>query len=94
MKKIFGILSVLFILSSCNGGTVRQGSMDEEVTQIIEGCEYIYSSGIGLRSRVHKGNCSNPIHKCNCGDIDTVFVSLPVDSAEIAVGYLRSRSDI
>lgn len=35
--------------------------------KVIEGCEYFVVDGY-LRSinLVHKGNCSNPIHKCIC----------------------------
>lgn len=39
----------------------------QEVT--IEGCQYIYvdenPGNFRLYSITHKGNCNNPIHKCN-----------------------------
>lgn len=50
----------------CDGGTTRIENKDSYATIIVEGCEYMYKEGVGFRSLVHKGNCTNEIHKCNC----------------------------
>ena len=44
----------------------RIENKDSYATVIVEGCEYMYKEGVGFRSLVHKGNCTNEIHKCNC----------------------------
>ena len=90
MKNLIVTLFVLSIaLISCDGGTVKRKTMDEFVTVIIEDCEYMYHAGIGYRSMVHKGNCANPIH--DCSKTDTLVVQGPIDSAEVAIGYLRTN---
>jgi hypothetical protein len=50
----------------CDGGTTKIETKDSYVTVVIESCEYMYKEGVGYRSLVHKGNCTNEIHKCNC----------------------------
>jgi len=59
------------LLTSCRNkpevaNTVNSGKRVFTVIK-IDGCEYI-SEGLGLNDAVltHKGNCSNPIHNCNC----------------------------
>lgn len=90
MKNLILTLFVLSIaLISCDGGTVKQKTMDEFVTIVVEHCEYIYHEDIGLRSMVHKGNCINPIH--DCSKTDTLIIQGPIDSAEVAIGYLRTN---
>lgn len=69
MKKVFVFLIILFF--SCNihytddnSNIVKENSIK---TVVYDGCEYlmfITYGGVGVLS--HKGNCSNPIHKCNC----------------------------
>ena len=50
MKNLIITLFVLSIaLVSCDGGTVRQKSMDEFATVVIENCEYIYHEGNGYK---------------------------------------------
>jgi len=75
---IFMTISLLSCTSEKNpqgvmGSTqwVKEDAIKKKHTVLtIDGCEYIHSSvsygqagGLGL---THKGNCSNPIHKCNC----------------------------
>ena len=50
----------------CDGGTTKIETKDNYVTVVVESCEYMYKEGVGYRSLVHKGNCTNEIHKCNC----------------------------
>ena len=90
MKNLIITLFVLSIaLVSCDGGTVIQKSMDEFATVVIENCEYIYHEGNGYKSMTHKGNCSNSIHKCLN---DTIYITKPIDSVEVAIGYLRKNN--
>lgn len=83
-KKILLAVTILMLLS-CNSPDKyeekKENGMNYTV-MIIEGCEYIwykddYNYGQTL---AHKGNCANSIH-----------YQYQIDSAEIAVGYLRSN---
>lgn len=67
-NKYFLILLTFFAFG-CNGGTTKIESKDTYVIVIVEGCEYMYKEGVGYKSFVHKGNCKNEIHKCNCSKI-------------------------
>jgi len=64
MKNIT-YFTLLLLLCSCDGGTVRTESINTFATVIVEDCEYIYKEKIGFRSLVHKGNCKNVFHKFN-----------------------------
>ena len=65
--KSYTLYTLLVAFSfGCAGGTTRIENKDSYVTVIVEGCEYMYKETIGLRGLVHKGNCTNEIHKCNC----------------------------
>ena len=68
MKNLIkcGFIAVVIFFYSCNGGTIKTENINDFATIIVEDCEYMYKSKVGYRSLVHKGNCKNPIHKCNC----------------------------
>lgn len=68
MKNLikYGFIAIVICFWSCNGGAAKTENTNNFETIIVEDCEYIYKIGIGYRSLVHKGNCKNPIHKCNC----------------------------
>lgn len=83
MKHIIIIIGILISisLSSCDedqgfgGGTdwVKESSITNTYKTVkLDGCEYIYvsvnSGYAGALGLTHKGNCSNPIHKCKCND--------------------------
>ena len=65
-KVCFYILLVAF--TSCTTEVVvteqeKQKEKEKEYEVImLDGCEYYK----GWRKMAHKGNCKNPIHKCNC----------------------------
>ena len=66
MKNILLILSVLF-LASCKSTEERVSDMNFK-TITVHDCEYILAKapqGDFGWVMSHKGNCSNPIHKCN-----------------------------
>jgi hypothetical protein len=60
------IVLVAFMFTACNGGTKIEDTMGNYVTVTIEGCEYMHHEVVGKEGLVHKGNCSNEIHICNC----------------------------
>lgn len=64
LSNAFYTLLVAFAFG-CDGGTTKIETKDSYVTIVIESCEYMYKEGVGYRSLVHKGNCTNEIHKCN-----------------------------
>ena len=79
MKKVF-ILSIIFLIIFCsctnnqsneNSTTITtQADGVGELTVVkIDGCEYFQNyTRDGHYVYTHKGNCTNPIHKCKCGD--------------------------
>ena len=70
------LLVALVVLVGCDDNhtsfdsqkTVKPGI--KELT--LEGCQYLFmENGVSINSRyamtlTHKGNCTNPIHQCNC----------------------------
>lgn len=70
MKK----LSILFLVTflSCqqtneNGASyIYATDLNPQRIVIVEGCEYFKINEYTSYTYVHKGNCSNPVHKCNC----------------------------
>jgi hypothetical protein len=60
MKKIIIVLICVSFLVSCQKAT------NSDELQIIDGCEYIVTRNGQGNGLTHKGNCNNPIHKCNC----------------------------
>ncbi len=71
MKKLFITLTIIVCMVSCvtPDGDTRE-KKDGYYIITIDGCEYIevkYCAGCnnGYYSLTHKGNCKNPIHKCN-----------------------------
>lgn len=66
--KYLGILLVGLAVTSCHEtGKTTEVKLDSKFnTIIVEDCEYIYNTLIGMRSLVHKGNCKSEIHKCKC----------------------------
>lgn len=73
MKKIIAIF-ILLTYVSCQTETDSNTvySKGNYSIRIIDGCEYIqvenaYKSSNNYNyTLTHKGNCSNPIHKCPC----------------------------
>jgi hypothetical protein len=92
MKNILLVLGVVLTLVGCDThGEEYTYNKDRYDILTIEGCEYIkvthgYNGYLAL-----KGNQSNP--KCGCGVVDTVFITnrIPIDSASVAVEYLKSK---
>jgi len=64
LPQLFILCLVICFLSSCDGGTKRQGTKSDFATIVIEDCEYMYHQSVSYRGLVHKGNCKNPIHNC------------------------------
>ena len=71
MKK----LSILFLVTfvSClqtNENDVQctptGNDLNPQCVVVVEGCEYFRINAYTSYTYVHKGNCTNPIHKCNC----------------------------
>lgn len=75
--KLFNFIAIFVALvtffSSC--GTVETEpkpkpfpKIGEYDIMILDGCEYFSYKWAGQDTHVltHKGNCSNPIHKCPC----------------------------
>lgn len=102
MKTIIYTLvcSMMFIITSCEEPSRElPNCADDYNTLVLEDCEYwVEDNG---RQFSHKGNCPNSIHKKDTvwlnsvqiryGTRDTIFTMYPIDSAEIAVGYLKSN---
>lgn len=82
MKKIikYGCYTLLVAFASCTTEVITQEEanrrMEIESKEIensldvitLDGCEY-YHRGYANNYKgklTHKGNCKNPIHKCNC----------------------------
>ena len=72
------LLVALVVLVGCENNT-RPSSFDSQKTVkpgikelTLEGCQYLFmDSGIEFSQNytmtlTHKGNCTNPIHRCNC----------------------------
>lgn len=97
MRNLF--IALVVLLTACEEPSkTLPDSKDEYNTLILEGCEYwVVDFG---KQMAHKGNCSNSIHKPDTvyinavqiryGTRDTIFTMYPIDSAEVAVGYLKS----
>lgn len=67
---VFAVIALGF--SACTKGyeLTNQNSFDEYEVIDIDGCEYImYSSSYGYLQVTHKGDCSNPIHCQNGGNV-------------------------
>ena len=104
MKKILltAMLGLTFVscINDNRTGIESTGGFEYKI-EVIDGCEYIQQS-VGSRSVLaHKGNCSNLIHQKDTvhvygvsiryGTQDTIFEVYPIDSAEVAIGYLKSN---
>jgi len=80
--------------------SIKNGDITYNVIEIDE-CEYILKYRDRGAMIAHKGNCANPIHQKDTvyiygvqiryGTRDTIFNMYPIDSAEIAIGYLRTN---
>ncbi len=96
----------LFMIVSCNAKhevetQLTSGDIKYDLIT-IDDCEYLkrYSSYGGYMA--HKGNCSNPIHQKDTvyvygvqiryGTRDTIFNMYPIDSAKVAIEYLKSNT--
>ena len=74
MKRILlaVVIGTMFGCMPQSSGSVNIGNGFTERT--IEGCQYIeYESGMNdtdthVYSITHKGNCTNPVHKCKCNN--------------------------
>lgn len=69
MKNLikYGFIAVVSCFWSCGDRNEiikqnRQSATSSWSTIEYDGCEYL----IGSKKGMHKGNCKNPIHKCNC----------------------------
>ena len=64
MKKLSYVFYLVLatVFTGCNDG---KSNISSSITT-IEGCEYFVNENAYGNSITHKGNCSNPIHKCNC----------------------------
>ena len=66
MKNLikYGFIAVVScFLLSCGSMPNKTAEENRELNTIVfEGCEYVYY----FDKMAHKGNCKNPIHKCNC----------------------------
>lgn len=100
MKNLFFIVTLSFLFMSCEEPTRKLPNRDNDYNTLeLQGCEYwCHDNG---RQMAHKGNCPNSIHKPDTiyinavqiryGTRDTIFTMYPIDSAEVAVGYLKSN---
>lgn len=93
--KLLFLLSVLvYLFTSCQDNVKRSNSgyslQGSAITILeIDGCQYLYKAASG--DFTHKGNCSNPIHKCVCTcdlEDDTVEES---DSTSTDVKFHMAR---
>lgn len=59
---------VLFTFAACSSGSDQRptNELNPNYVVIVGGCEYYKIAAWYSYTYVHKGNCSNPIHKCNC----------------------------
>lgn len=70
MFKIISFFVCLFLLFSCSSST---NTKDE----LIGNCQYIMFKNAYGNIGTHKGDCTNPIHKCNTVVIhDTIYVAV------------------
>lgn len=58
-------------LSSCENEVPVQSKVEDPLKgykiMVIDGCEYLHKRLNSYSDHfTHKGNCSNPIHNCNC----------------------------
>lgn len=72
MKTILSILCLCAVLSSCTSydtkGSVKSGEAEYKIN-VIDNCEYLFKAYSHGCMFSHKGNCSNPVHKCENGGI-------------------------
>lgn len=79
MKKLL-IISLCLLSMGCERernvskttSNYTLGGVDLEIV-VIDGCQYLTRSGSSSYDMTHKGNCNNPIHKCNVIH-DTVYL--------------------
>lgn len=106
---IFILLFLAIIFSGCNRSEIDESINQKETahsnfkTIDIEGCQYIFKK-FDHSALAHKGNCPNPIHakdtffvygvQIRYGTRDTIFTMYPIDSAEVAVGYLKESGQL
>ena len=70
MFKIISFFVCLFLLFSCS---VKESNYS--TYQMEDGCDYLTTNSGTIIT--HKGDCSNPIHKCNAVVIhDTIYVKV------------------
>jgi hypothetical protein len=68
MFKVICFFVCLFLLFSCS---VRE--FNYSTYKMDDGCDYIINNAGSIIT--HKGDCTNPIHKCNAVVIhDTIYV--------------------
>ena len=102
MKKILTTLAIVTLIVGCEQPSTTLSDMSDDYnTLIIENCEYWLSDNEIQFS--HKGNCPNHIPQSDTvyiygvsmryGTRDTVFHMYPIDSAEVAVGFLKGAND-
>ena len=71
MRKIlkYGFIAVVSCFWACGSINSPKKRKTEYTNYIIiemDGCEYYVRHGYESGYLSHKGNCKNPIHKCNC----------------------------
>jgi hypothetical protein len=91
--SLFGFL--VMPLTSCSDDRMdansnQLGQQETVLMKTVEhdGCEYVKRVDYNRGFMAHKGNCKNPIHDCSHV---VVYKNMPIDSAEIAIGYLKSN---
>lgn len=94
MKQSLGIL-FLIVLTSCSADSMGENDNVQDHAEKLrmktfehDGCEYVRRVEYNRGFMAHKGNCKNPIHDCSHV---VVYKNMPIDSAEIAIGYLKSN---
>ena len=75
MNKIFELLIIIISITGCISQTSGSVDIGNDFTErTIEGCQYIeyeYATpGMNgyVYSITHKGNCTNPVHRCKCNE--------------------------
>jgi len=79
MKKIIGIIIVLFMFVGCNQTPEHWKNQSDKyydyshmITE-VNGCEYICFYRGDATWGAHKGDCKNPIHQFNKSNVDVKF---------------------
>lgn len=83
MKRLLFIICIALTFIGCSRGEQlkNKNKMEKYDVITIDGCKYLqYGTSFGYLEITHKGDCSNSIH-----------YQYPIDSAEVAIGYLRSN---